>query len=176
LLSRCGKDALLAVAEPRLRHRQVAAFKPQARAIVVRHVHVLEHEAGHFGRAAAQHQRRLSFAGHAVEHRFAGLDREIGDVADGLHGALGNAARSDGDCAPAATDRVDRVLQSLESPSALDHGELRARCLRQQGADRDRRNRQQGDRTDQQPRGAMQRNLVVGVHAPGLAKEGKRSV
>ena len=115
-----GEDALLAVAEPRLADREIARLEPDARAVAVGHADVGESQAVHPRAAPAQHQRRLAFAGRAVEHRLARDLRHEGYRAGGLHRAVAIAARCHADGARAIPDRVDRLLEPAEAASGLD--------------------------------------------------------
>src|SRR3546814_2079280 len=75
------QNAFLAVAEQAVGDGQVAAFQPDARTIAIGHAQILDDEAVYGSRLAAQHQRRLLLAGHAVADGGARLLPADGDIA-----------------------------------------------------------------------------------------------
>src|SRR5512139_494548 len=116
------EDAALAVAKRSLADHEIPPLEPDSRAVSVSHGEMLEGKAFDQRAAPAQHQRRLSLAGHSVEHRGSRLDGDIAYAASFLHRALAVAAGGDQDRARSAADRVDGILQGAKAPPALlDH-------------------------------------------------------
>jgi len=130
-----GEDSALAIGEQRFRDVQIALLDPDAGTIAVRHCHVGEDQAFDARRSAAQHERRLALAHHAIERdrprRRGGED----NITRFLHSALPVSSRCDPDCAASLADRRHRVGQRRMAFACLGDGEGRTwRGLASDGA------------------------------------------
>ena len=164
-----GQNALLAVAEQAVQHIEVAGFEPDARAVAVGDAHILEHQPVNPRARAAQHQRGLALAGHAVEDRAAGFGGDKGDAPRGLHRAVAVIAGGDADRPLALADRIYRILQPSKAAAIDAIGRLAG--LR--GQRRRREEQRQGEQRQQGPtkKGfAMQR--LIARFAPPVVCEG----
>src|SRR3546814_13689616 len=106
----------------------IAPLEPNARAVAVGNAHILKDDALDPRAIAAQHERGLALAGHAVEDRAAGLGGDEGDASRGLHRAVAVMAGGDAGRPFALTDRLDRILQTRKA--APVHAVRRAAPLR----------------------------------------------
>src|SRR5690349_1438616 len=88
------ENAALGIDELAVDDVEIAMLEADARAITVGHGDMGEGDALDMGGTTAQHQRRLAFAGHAVEDHRARLGADIGDATALLDRAVAVAAGS----------------------------------------------------------------------------------